>query len=81
MLKIRLQGTVNDIRWFLKILERDNRFITNNPSEPMDIKGSVKFKRAYTEIFRDKTEYEESKVAEKPKKREWSCSTGTVCCK
>ena len=81
MLKIRLQGTVNDIRWFLKILERDNRFITNNPSESMDIKESVKFKRAYTEIFRDKTEYEESKVAEKLKKGEWSCSTGTVCCK
>lgn len=25
MLKIRLQGTTNDIKWFKKILERDKR--------------------------------------------------------
>ena len=29
MLKIRLQGTTQDIKWFLKILKKDNRFIMN----------------------------------------------------
>ena len=52
MLKIRLQGTMNDIKWFLKILKRDRRFITNTPSDPMEIKGTVRYKRVFTEIFR-----------------------------
>ena len=43
MLKIRLQGTMNDIKWFLKILKRDRRFITNTPSDPMEIKGTVRY--------------------------------------
>ena len=58
MLKIRLQGTTNDIKWFMKILSRDKRFDINTPSEPQDIKGSKKYKRVYTEIFRDKEEYQ-----------------------
>lgn len=53
MLKIRLQGTTRDIKWFLKILKKDNRFILNEPSDPMAIKGSNKYKRVYSEIFRD----------------------------
>ena len=51
MLKIRLQGTTKDIKWFLKMLARDKRIIANKPSEPMAIKGSQKYKRAYTEIL------------------------------
>ena len=54
MIKIRLQGTTKDIKWFLKILERDKRFMTNEPSRPLDIKGSEKYKRVFTEIYRDK---------------------------
>ena len=42
MLKVRLQGTTKDIKWFLKILERDKRFMINEPSRPLDIKGSDK---------------------------------------
>jgi len=41
MLKIRLQGTTKDIRWFMKILSRDKRFVVNNPSEPIKIKSSL----------------------------------------
>lgn len=52
MLKIRLQGTTNDIKWFLKMLRRDGRFKMNKPSEIMDISSSNKYKRIYTEIFR-----------------------------
>ena len=29
MLKIRLQGTKNDIRWFVRLLQRDKRFEVN----------------------------------------------------
>ncbi len=53
MLKIRLQGTTNDIKWFLKLLKNDKRFKTNKPSDIMDISGSNKYKRVYTEIFRN----------------------------
>jgi hypothetical protein len=51
MLKVRLQGTTKDIKWFLKILERDKRFMTNEPSRPLDIKGSEKYKRVFSYIF------------------------------
>ena len=52
MLKIRLQGTAKDIKWFLKMMQRDKRFVMNNPSELMNIKGSEKYKRVYTEVFK-----------------------------
>ena len=52
MLKIRLQGTRNDIRWFLKILEKDNRFDVFDTSDIMSIKTSNRYKRLYTNIFR-----------------------------
>jgi hypothetical protein len=54
MLKVRLQGTRNDIKWFLKLLGRDSRFKLMNKSEILDNKGTVKYKRAYTEIYREK---------------------------
>lgn len=57
MLKIRLQGTTQDIKWFLKILKKDNRFIMNNPSDIMPIKGTKRYKRVYTELFRDLKDY------------------------
>lgn len=53
MLKIRLQGTTGDIKWFLKILSRDRRFQMNTPSDILQIKGSKKYKRAYAQLFRD----------------------------
>ena len=57
MLKIRLQGTTWDIKWFLKLLNRDRRFIMNTPSEMMPIKGTGRYKRVYTELFRDPEEF------------------------
>ena len=57
MLKIRLQGTTRDIKWFFKILARDKRLYLHDPSEPLDIKGSRRFKRAYAQIFRDEDDY------------------------
>jgi hypothetical protein len=53
MLKIRLQGTTKDIKWFLKMMERDKRFVINNPSRFLPVKGTEKYKRVFTEVFRD----------------------------
>lgn len=54
MLKIRIQGTKNDIRWFIKILQADKRFCVENTSTFFDNFGTKKYKRVYTEIFRNK---------------------------
>lgn len=41
MLKIRLQGTTNDIKWFKKILERDKRITVLDISETLVKKITV----------------------------------------
>ena len=43
MLKIRLEGTINDIKWFKKILERDKRINVLDVSEPYANKGAKNF--------------------------------------
>ena len=53
MLKVRLQGTKNDIRWFIKLLERDKRLEVKNTSDLFNNKGTEKYKRLYTEIHRN----------------------------
>lgn len=52
MLKLRLQGTKNDIRWFLRLLRSDSRFKVENTSTFFDNVGTKKYKRVYTEVFR-----------------------------
>lgn len=42
MLKIRLQGTTNDIKWFKKILERDKRITVLDISETYGVNGRGK---------------------------------------
>jgi len=56
MLKIRLQGTKNDIRWFVRLLQRDKRFELNNVSTFFDNVGTDKYKRVYAEVSRKKTD-------------------------
>lgn len=50
MLKIRLQGTTRDIKWFRKILERDKRIKVLEISEPFANKGTNKYFRVYVEV-------------------------------
>ena len=38
MVKVRLQGSRNEIRWFLKVLEKDPRFDVEDTSEMFSIK-------------------------------------------
>ena len=52
MLKIRLQGTTNDIKWFKKILERDKRIALLEISQLFPNKGTQKYFRVYAEVER-----------------------------
>lgn len=40
MLKIRLQGTTNELKWFRKILEKNSNFEILSISEPYANKGN-----------------------------------------
>lgn len=57
MLKIRLQGTVKDIRWFKRLLERHPEIRVLHASEIFSNKGTNKYFRSYAEI--DRTEKDE----------------------
>ena len=50
MLKIRLMGTKNDIKWFRKILERNPKVEVTEFSEMLSNKGTKKFYRVYVEV-------------------------------
>lgn len=50
MLKIRLMGTKNDIKWFQKILQRNPKVEVTEFSELYTNKGTNKFYRAYVEV-------------------------------
>ena len=47
MLKIRLQGTKNDIRWFIRLLQRDKRLDLENVSTFFNNAGTERYKRVY----------------------------------
>ncbi len=50
MLKIRIQGTTKEIKWFKKILERTAQLNVLQFSEPYANVGTKKYFRVYTEI-------------------------------
>ena len=50
MLKIRLQGTQQDIRWFSKILQRHKLIKVLQISELFENKGTTKYYRTYAEV-------------------------------
>ncbi len=50
MLKIRLMGTKNDIKWFEKLLERQPKVAVTEVSEMYRNKGTDRFYRAYVEV-------------------------------
>ena len=52
MLKIRLQGTKNDIRWLVRLFQRDKRFEVQNVSTFFDNVGTDNYKRVYAESHR-----------------------------
>ena len=50
MLKIRLMGTKNDIRWFEKILRRHPKVEVLEFSDMYTNKGTSKYYRVYVEV-------------------------------
>ena len=52
MLKIRLMGTKNDIKWFEKILRRNSKVEVTEFSELYPNKGTNKFYRVYVEVMK-----------------------------
>ena len=52
MLKIRLMGTKNDIKWFEKILKRQPKVTVTEFSELYRNKGTNRFYRAYVEVHK-----------------------------
>ena len=50
MLKVRLMGTKNDIKWFEKILQRHPKIEVIEFSYLYSNKGTKKFHRAYVEV-------------------------------
>ena len=52
MLKVRLMGQKNEIRWFLRVLGRNPKIQLENTSTFYNNKGTERFKRLYTEVHR-----------------------------
>ena len=52
MLKIRLMGTKNDIKWFERILRRQSKVAVVEFSEIYPNKGTGRFYRAYVEVHK-----------------------------
>ena len=50
MLKIRLMGTKNDIKWFKKILERHPKVEVTEFSDYFSNIGTYRFYRVYVEV-------------------------------
>ena len=52
MLKIRLQGTTKDIRWFKTILEKNSGIRVLQISDIFSNKGTNRYFRTYVEVER-----------------------------
>ena len=50
MLKVRLMGTARDIKWFKKILIRDNRINLLSISDMLPYPNSERYHRMYAEV-------------------------------
>lgn len=50
MLKIRMQGTIQDLNWFRRLLESSTEVQVNRVSEAFANKGTKKFFRMYAEV-------------------------------
>lgn len=50
MLKVRLQGTKRDIRWFNELLKNHKEVLVTEVSDIYDNKGTKKYFREYVEV-------------------------------
>ncbi len=53
MVKLRVMGTPNDLKWFVKLIHRHKKIKVNSTSDNLPVKGSKRFKRVHMEIERE----------------------------
>lgn len=56
MIKLRIMGTPNDIKWFVKLIHRHKKIKVNSTSDNLPVKGSNRFKRVHMEIDKNQEE-------------------------
>ncbi len=61
MLKIRMQGTLGDLRWFRRLLEQSEAVRVMRVSEAFANKGTKRFFRMYAEVEKEAEARSESK--------------------
>lgn len=64
VLKIRLQGTKKELRWFLKGMERDSRYEVENISTFKPCDRDARFRRLYVNVRRKESRMEKEWQAE-----------------
>ena len=52
MLKIRMQGTLQDIDWFKRLLKKHGEIEVQEVTEPFRNKGTNRYFRVYAEVER-----------------------------
>ncbi len=62
MLKVRLMGTRNNIKWFIKLLKKDKRIKILQISDLYANKGTNKYYRAYAEVEKETKKKEAKKL-------------------
>ena len=61
MLKIRLMGTKNDIKWFERFLKRNTKLEVTEFSDLFENKGTNRFYRVYAEVKKSNEKIVENK--------------------
>ena len=64
MLKVRLMGTKNDIKWFGKILQRNPKNEVTEFSDMFPNKGTKKYYRTYVEVMKSNVKENQYKAKE-----------------
>lgn len=52
MIKLRIQGTSNDLKWFKKVIERNKKINVRSFSDLLPNKGTKKYFRLYADVDR-----------------------------
>ncbi len=79
MLKLRVMGTKNEIRWFIRLLQRDSRVGLENTSTFFSNKGTDRYKRLYTQVNRVSDKKEQKTKPQNPVKDSY-CGSGKTFC-
>lgn len=80
MLKLRLQGTPNEIRWFIRLLQREPRVNLENISTYFSNKGTERYKRLYTQVNRVDAKSKSVRKKSEDSEKDTYCGSGRTFC-